>query len=140
VFVPLQVVAFYTLEPVLRTQGTALLSLLRNVGSAIGISVTTALLDHMTIYMHADLMTYITPFSRALQAGGAVSRYWNPATQGGAARLDSLVTTQAQIIAYMDDYKFMFLATLPAALCLLLMRGPQRKATPGQQEASAVLD
>ncbi|MDE2238851.1 MAG: multidrug efflux MFS transporter [Rhodospirillales bacterium] len=140
VFVPLQVVAFYTLEPVLRTQGTALLSLLRNVGSAIGISVTTALLDHMTIYMHADLMTHITPFSRALQAGGAVSRYWNPATQGGAARLDSMVTTQAQIIAYMDDYKFMFLATLPAALCLLLMRGPQRKAAPGSQEAAAVLD
>ena len=36
------VIAFATLEPALRTEGTALLSLLRNVGSAIGISVTSA--------------------------------------------------------------------------------------------------
>ncbi|HTQ72390.1 MAG TPA: DHA2 family efflux MFS transporter permease subunit [Acidocella sp.] len=127
VFVPLQVVAFYTLAPALRTQGTALLSLLRNVGSAIGIAVTSALLERMTIYMHANLMADITPFSRALQAGGAVSQLWNPATTSGAAQLDSLVTTQAQIIAYMDDYKFMFLAMLPAMACLLLMRRPQRE-------------
>ena len=43
VFIPLQVIAFATLDPALRTEGTALLSLLRNVGSAIGISVTSAL-------------------------------------------------------------------------------------------------
>ncbi|MDE2318313.1 MAG: DHA2 family efflux MFS transporter permease subunit [Rhodospirillales bacterium] len=130
VFVPLQVAAFYTLEPALRTQGAALLSLLRNVGSAIGISITSALLARMTIYEHANLMVHITPFSRVLQAGGAVSRIWNPATKSGAAQLDSLVTTQAQIIAYMDDYKFMFLATMPAALCLLLMRGAPRAGAP----------
>ncbi len=139
VFVPLQVVAFYTLAPALRTQGTALLSLLRNVGSAIGIAVTSALLERMTIYMHANLMTQITPFSRALQAGGAVSQLWNPATKSGAAQLDSLVTTQAQIIAYMDDYKFMFLATLPAIACLLLMRRPQRPVLV-PKDHSAVMD
>ena len=43
VFIPLQVIAFATLDPALRTEGTALLSLLRNIGSAIGISVTSAL-------------------------------------------------------------------------------------------------
>ena len=139
VFVPLQVVAFYTLEPALRTQGTALLSLLRNVGSAIGISITSALLARMTIYMHANLMAHITPFSRALQTGGAVGQFWNPATKSGAAQLNSLVTTQAQIIAYMDDYKFMFLCTVPAAACLLLMRRPQRPA-PAPQEAGAVME
>jgi DHA2 family multidrug resistance protein len=139
VFVPLQVVAFYTLAPAMRTQGTALLSLLRNVGSAIGISVTSALLDRMTIYMHADLMSHLTPFSRALQVGGAVGRYWNPATKSGAAQLDALVTTQAQIIAYMDDYKLMFLATIPAAACLLLMRRPARPA-PMPKDHSAVME
>lgn len=139
VFVPLQVVAFFTLDPALRTQGTALLSLLRNVGSAVGISITSALLDRMTIYMHANLMDHITPFSRALQAGGAVSRFWNPATKSGAAQLDSLVTTQAQIIAYMDDYKLMFLCTIPAAACLLLMRRPDRPA-PMPKDHSAVME
>lgn len=138
VFIPLQVAAFYTLEPALQTQGAALLNLLRNVGSAIGISVTSALLDRMTIYMHADLMTHITPFSRALQVGGAIGQFWNPATKSGAAQIDSLVTTQAQIIAYIDDYKFMFLSTLPAAACLLLMRRPRRSVAP--REAGAMMD
>jgi DHA2 family multidrug resistance protein len=124
VFVPLQMVAFYTLPAELRTQGTALLSLVRNIGSAIGISITSALLDHMTQAEHAVLAQYVTPFARPLQAGGAVSRMLNPAAPGGAALLDSLANTQAQIIAYTDDYHFLLFAILPAMACLLLMRRP----------------
>jgi DHA2 family multidrug resistance protein len=139
VFVPLQVVAFYTLTPALRTQGTALLSLMRNVGSAIGISITSALLDHETQYEHADLAQFITPFERPLQAGGTVSHMLNPATPGGASLLDSLINTQAQIIGYIDDYKFMLLTTIPAVACLFLMKKPPdlvRAAAP----AHAVMD
>jgi DHA2 family multidrug resistance protein len=124
VFVPLQVIAFYTVPGALRTQGTALLSLMRNVGSAIGIAVTSALLDRMTHYEHANLAQFVTPFARPLQAGGAVSRMLAPAMPGGAALLDATINTQAQIIAYIDDYKLMLLSTLPAMVCLLLMRKP----------------
>jgi DHA2 family multidrug resistance protein len=124
VFVPLQVVAFYTVSAELRTQGTSMLSLVRNVGSAIGISLTSALLDHQTEYEHANLAQYVTPFTRPLQAGGAVSRMLNPHSAGGAGLLDSIIQTQAQIIAYIDDYKFMLITTIPAMACLLLMRRP----------------
>jgi DHA2 family multidrug resistance protein len=124
VFVPLQVVAFYTMKAELRTQGAALLSLVRNVGSAIGISLTSALLDHQTQYEHAVLTQFITPFTRTLQAGGAVSRLLDPTTPSGAALLNSTINTQAQVIAYIDDYKFLLLTVLPAAACLLLMRKP----------------
>jgi DHA2 family multidrug resistance protein len=130
VFVPLQVVAFYTLSPSLRTQGTALLSLLRNVGSAIGVSVTSALLDHQSQYEHAVLSQYVTPFSRNLQAGGAASKLLDPASPQGASMLNSLINTQAQIIAYIDDYKLLFLTTIPSVLCLLLMRGPPHASKP----------
>jgi DHA2 family multidrug resistance protein len=130
VFVPLQVVAFYTLPAELRTQGTSLLSLVRNVGSAIGISVTTSLLDHAGQYEHANLAQFITPFNRALQTGGAVSHLLAPATPGGAALLNSMVNTQAQIIAYMDDYKFLLFTTIPAMACLLLMRRPEINRPP----------
>src|SRR5271167_1967841 len=41
VFIPLQVIAFATLPAELRTDGTALFSLMRNVGGAIGISITS---------------------------------------------------------------------------------------------------
>ncbi len=55
VFIPLQVIAFATLDPALRTEGTALLSLLRNVGSAIGISVTGALVTQNGQIEHSVL-------------------------------------------------------------------------------------
>ncbi len=124
VFVPLQVVAFYTMPAELRTQGTSMLSLARNVGSAIGISITTALLSHMAQYEHANLAQFITPFARPLQSGGALSRMLNPVSAAGASLLNTMINTQAQIIGYIDDYKFMLLATIPAMACLLLMKKP----------------
>jgi DHA2 family multidrug resistance protein len=135
VFVPLQVIAFYTMPGALRTQGTALLSLMRNIGSAIGISITSAMLDRMTHYEHANLAQFITPFARPLQAGGAVSRILDPTTPTGAALLDSMINTQAQIIAYMDDFKLMLISTLPAMACLLLMRKPPSLQQPSQHMA-----
>jgi len=140
VFIPLQVVAFYTLSPALRTQGTALLSLLRNVGSAIGVSVTSALLDHAAQYEHADLAGYINPFDRNLQAGGAVTKMLNPTSAAGASALNTLVNTQSQIIGYIDDYKLMLLTTIPAVACLLLMRKPPSQAAPLAADHAAVMD
>ena len=61
VFLPLQVIAFATLEPAMRTDGTALLSLLRNIGMAIGVSVTEALLTQNTQVEHSVLTGYVTP-------------------------------------------------------------------------------
>jgi len=125
VFLPLQVVAFFTLPAELRTQATAQLSLVRNVGSAIGISITSALLDRQTHVEHDVLTQFITPFTRVLQAGGAVTKMLAPGNTANASLLDQMINTQAQIIAYIDDYKFMFFATIPAAACLLMMSRPK---------------
>jgi DHA2 family multidrug resistance protein len=124
VYVPLQIISFYTLPADLRTQGAAMLALVRSVAAAIGVSLTTWLLDRMAQYEHAVLNASVTPFARALQVGGHVTAMLNPATAGGAAQLNGLLGTQAQIIAYVDDFKFMMLSTLPAFACLLLMRRP----------------
>ncbi len=110
-------------------------TLIRNVGSAIGISITSALLDHETHYEHAVLTQYVTPFARPLQAGGAVTRMLAPGNASGASLLDSIINTQASIIAYIDDYKLLFLTVLPSVACLLLMRGPPK--TPAGAPAPA---
>jgi MFS transporter, DHA2 family, multidrug resistance protein len=136
VFTPLQVVAFATLPVALRTDGTALFSLMRNVGSAIGISVTSFLLAQNTQIMHASLAAQVTPFNRMLQSGGAYL-YWNAATAPGLAALNAEITRQASIIAYVDDFKFMLLITLPTALLLLLMRRPGM-VTPTAEQAAAL--
>src|SRR5262249_2267676 len=51
-FTPIQVLAFVTLEPAMRTEGAALFSLLRNLGAAIGVSVATSILAGNTQAMH----------------------------------------------------------------------------------------
>jgi DHA2 family multidrug resistance protein len=136
VFIPLQIVAFYTMAPELRTQGASMLSLVRNIGSAIGISLTSALLDRMTQYEHANLAGLITPFTRSLSAGGAVTRLLNPGTGRGAAILNQMIDTQSQIIAYIDDYKFLLLTMIPSVACLLLMSGPAKGRTVAPANAA----
>jgi DHA2 family multidrug resistance protein len=121
--VPLQVVAFATLDPALRTEGTALLSLVRNVGSAIGISVTTAIVSQTGQVEHSVLASYITPLNRAFQ-GAAASLM--PTTPHGAQALNELINQQAQIIAYNNDWKLMMLTALPMLFLLLLMRRPRQ--------------
>ena len=123
VFVPLQVIAFATLEPELRTEGTALFSLMRNVGGAIGISVTSFLLAQNTQIVHARIAEHVTPFNRMLQTGGAYL-HWNAAVPRGLQALNDEVTRQAQIIAYANDFKLMLLVSVPVALLLILMRRP----------------
>src|SRR5438128_6977987 len=78
-FVPLSTITFATLTPEFRTQGTALYSLFRNIGSSIGISFVIFLLGRNTQVMHAELVEHVTPFNDALQNGGA-SRIWDLAT------------------------------------------------------------
>jgi len=136
VFIPLQVVAFATLDPKLRTDGTALLSLFRNIGSAIGVSVTSALLAHNVQVVHAQLAEVATPFNRVLNAHGAIGRLFNPLTSEGAQRLDGLINQQATIIAYLDDFKLMMFTTLPALAFLLFMRRPPAAAKPDPAHAA----
>jgi len=124
VFVPLQVIAFATLEPALRTEGTALFSLMRNVGGAIGISVTSFLLAQNTQIMHARIAEHITPFNRMLQHGSAYL-FWNASRPRGLMALNDEITRQAQIIAYANDFKLMLIVSVPVALLLLIMSRPR---------------
>ncbi len=138
VFTPLQVVAFATLAPARRTDGTSLLSLFRNVGSAVGVSVTSALLTRNIQVEHSVLAGMITPFNRALQTGGAVSAQLDPATGHGAALLDQMINQQSLIVSYIDDFKLMMITTAPTALLLFLMRRPARIALVKDDHAAVI--
>ena len=159
VFIPLQVIAFATLPTHLRTDGTSLISLFRNIGSAIGVSITFTLLSRNTQVAHANLSESITPFNRALQVGRFVQPILNPVhpllngqvvVPGGvmplgqmlnplsasATFMDALINQQAQFIAYLDDFKFMFLTTIPTVLLLFLMKRPKVVAAPDPAHAA----
>ena len=136
VFTQLQVLAFATLAPGLRTVGAALFSLGRTIGAAIGVSVTTSLLAHNAQALHEVIGASVSPFNRALQALGAARSWIDPATRHGATMLDQIVNHQAQIIAYINDYMLMIVTTLPSLLLLLFMRGPRHRSMTEAAPAS----
>ena len=125
-FTPIQVLAFVTLAPSMRTEGAALFSLLRNLGAAIGVSVAMSVLARNTQVMHEMIGASVNPFNRALQAAVPVHHWLDPATGHGAALLDRIINQQAQIVAYADNYVLLIVATVPAWLLLLMMRLPRK--------------
>jgi DHA2 family multidrug resistance protein len=133
VFVPLSTVAFLTLPNHLRTDGTSMLTLLRNVASSIGISIVIAQLTSGTRMAHAVLIEHITPFNNALQMPN-VSSMLDMTTDSGRALADAIVTVQAQIIAFGLDYQMVMLVTL-CAIPLALMIGSSKAALRAQSQA-----
>jgi MFS transporter, DHA2 family, multidrug resistance protein len=134
-FVPLNTMALSSLPPSLRTQGTAMWTLIRNLGSSIGVSIVIANLTNNTIVMHARLMESVTPFNQALADPAAAML--NPATETGRALLEQLVAQQAAIIAYDNDFLLMMLMTLLAFPLILLVR---KNAVAAPQGAAALAD
>ena len=111
-FVPLNTVALSSVRPQLLTQATAMWTLIRNLGSSIGVSIVIANLTNKTILMHARLAESITPFNQALADPAAAML--DPRTETGRALLEQIMTQQATIIAYANDFKLMMIMTMVA--------------------------
>jgi MFS transporter, DHA2 family, multidrug resistance protein len=137
VFVPLSAATFATLSPEMRAQGTSLYSLVRNIGSSIGISLVQTLLIRNTVIVHASMAERVTSASSAWH-NPAVAAAFDVHRAAGAALLDGAVTQQAAMIAYIDDFWFMLLLTLLVIPLLLLIRPPKHAAIV--EDAQAVMD
>ncbi|MGN6767480.1 MAG: DHA2 family efflux MFS transporter permease subunit, partial [Rhizobiaceae bacterium] len=128
VFVPLTTLAFATLPPHYRTDGTGLFSLVRNVGSSIGISVVSTVLAQMTQVNHAEIGSFLTPFNRNVVNHAPGLLTGDPMT---LAQIDGEVTRQAAMIGYLDDFRLMMVICLIAMPIILLLRSPNHQAGGG---------
>jgi DHA2 family multidrug resistance protein len=138
VFVPLSTAAFATLPANLRTDGTAILTLVRNIGSSVGIPVVVATLVNSTSVMHAQLAEYVTPFNAALQVPD-VRAVIDPATDTGRALIENMLTQQAQIIAFGNSFKLlMILAVISLPFLLVIGRSSAKRS--GTATDSAVME
>ena len=121
VFIPLNVSAFATLAPRLRTDGSSLLNLLRSLGASAGISLMTVMLARNTQTSHSDLAGHVTSNVLNSVDVSTVDRF-----QGlGDAVLrvmDGEVTRQAAMIAYIDDYHLMMWMSFAAVPLAFLMK------------------
>jgi DHA2 family multidrug resistance protein len=114
--------------------------LVRNIGSSIGISMVIANLTSKTTYMHERLGEAVTPFNDALQFPDVAS-VLNTGTDAGRAMLDAIVTQQAAVIAYANDFKLlMVLCILAMPLIFLIGKAPRAPQGGQQQPAHVALD
>jgi DHA2 family multidrug resistance protein len=118
VIVPLATLPFATIARSLRNEGTALFSLMRNLGLSVGISATQALLVSNTQIVHARLAASVTPWVLGTKRLAALH------TPAALAALNVEVTRQATMIAYIDDFELMFILTILTIPLLLLIRRP----------------
>jgi MFS transporter, DHA2 family, multidrug resistance protein len=125
IFVPLSTLTFATLHARFRTDATALYSLVRNLGSSVGISIVVALLSQNSQISHAELASTVTPYNKVFHLPGVPS-FWNLANPAGLAAFDAEVNRQAAMIAYLNDFKLMMVVTLLAVPLLLLVRVKRR--------------
>ena len=141
VFTPLNTVAFSTLTRELRAEATGLWTLVRNIGASIGISILIARLVDRTAYFHSQLVEHVTPFNDAMRLPDAAAL--GEHSQRGLAILDGLVTQQAAVISYSNDFLLMTFISLVAFPVVLMMRHPKAAAAApagGEEEAAAAAE
>jgi DHA2 family multidrug resistance protein len=124
VFMPLNALAFATLDGRYRTDGSSLLNLFRSIGQSAGISMVTVLLARNIQVSHADLAQHVTAASAPLVDLGALARL-NVLTDTAFAAADAMINKQAAMIAYLDDFYLMSWISLAAAPLVLLLRKPK---------------
>jgi DHA2 family multidrug resistance protein len=133
-FVPLSTLAFATIPPHLRPEGSSVYTLVRNLGSSVGISIMNALVVANTQTMHASLASKVVTSDPVVRA--ALPRMLDPATTAGITFLNGEITRQASMVAYIDDFRLMLIITIACMPMLLLMRKP--RAVGGEPMHAAI--
>ena len=133
VFIPMNTIAFATLAPALRTEGSSVLNLARSMGGSVGIAIVTALLAINLQVSHQDLAAHVTSAATDLVDVSTADRLQGFGT-ALLAMIDAEVNRQAAMIAYVNDFWLMMWMTLAAVPLILLMRKvdlPVLPARPG---------
>jgi DHA2 family multidrug resistance protein len=139
VFVPLTVV---TMDPIPKAEtgyATSLYSVMRNIGSSIGVSFVTTSVARRSQFHQSILAAHITRYDLRSQRFLGLARGlffhrgidWSTAGHRGLGVLYGMLRQQAALISFVEVFRvmgFMFLATVP--LVLLTRRARSRRAGP----------
>jgi MFS transporter, DHA2 family, multidrug resistance protein len=124
-FVPLNTVALGALKPEQIGNASGIFNLMRNVGGSVGISLVTTLVARLAQSHQSTLVANLTPYDAMYQSS------LQTMTTALAARGDTLVVaqqqavgsmyhgllTQANLLAYLDNFRFF------ALLCMVCLAG-----------------
>jgi DHA2 family multidrug resistance protein len=135
VFTPLSIVTFSTLPRHILTQGTAIFSLTRNIGSSVGIAIVVALLAENTQTVHSRLIENLRPDNPLARMPHMASPF-SLTDPSGIAALNAEATRQAAMVAYIDDFKLMMMIVIIGLPLLLFLR----KSQPMPRAAAAAAE
>jgi DHA2 family multidrug resistance protein len=110
--------AFSTLDPKFRPEGTALFTLSRVHGSAIGIAIVQLSFYNNTQAMHLALAKDLAPYRAAAHLVGSIEK-------PSLAVLNDMITQQAAVVAIIDQFKILMFAVLIVSPLVLFLRKPQ---------------
>jgi DHA2 family multidrug resistance protein len=121
----MQLLGFALLPVKYRMEGAALMALFRNLGGSFGISVIVTMLARNSQTSHSDIAANVTSDSfPGIDLSLLADRFSNV---GGAAMtmLDGIVSKQALMIAYLDNFYMMFWVLLVIAPLPLIAARPR---------------
>jgi DHA2 family multidrug resistance protein len=124
VFVPINLLAFSTLLPRHRTDGTTLMTLFRNLGASFGISAIVTVLSRNMQTSHADIAASVTSYNQPVDPGSLAAQLGSVGDTAMSV-LNGEVTRQAAMIAYLDNFYMLFWLLLAIAPLALLLRKPK---------------
>jgi len=125
ILVPIQAIAFPSLDPGQRTEAASVFNLVRSIGSSIGVSIALTIFTRTAATSHARLVEHVTPYNELLRYE-SVARSVDIASAPGLAEMEREIIAQAQLFAYITDFHLLAVAAA-AGLPLLLLIGAQRR-------------
>lgn len=128
--IPVNTVAFSSMAPEHRDVGTAFYSLLNNIGRSLGIALFASYLARNTQANHEILRAQITPFNDAVRHVG-LPEVWNLDTLAGLQAVNVMVTAQAELIAYIIDFRLLAAIVVISMPAVFLLSNPLRARQAG---------
>ena len=122
VFVPLSTLAFATISTDLRGDATSMFSLVRNVGSGVGISLVTTVLARMNSVNHEDMAASLTAAAPQVRMQFPQLLTGDPLS---VTMIDGLVAQQAAMISYLDNFLLLLILTVAVFPIALFLRSPK---------------
>ena len=138
-FIPLTGIAYIGVPADKTDQISAFINLARNIGGSVGISLVTTWLARRTQFHQNVLVDEITPYDHQYNAlvqsltehFAQVSAGIEAARQQAVATIGRLVSEQAQIMAYLDDFWLLGVAFAALIPLTLLVGSSRLSGTPG---------
>lgn len=133
VFVPLSALTFSTLPSAMRNEATSIYNLMRNIGMSVGVSIVFTILARSSQTNHSELASNLTPWNESLDLAARHMPVDVHSTLGLEV-LNGMVSKQAAMISFLNDFHLMAIIGLCCIPIVLLMERPRYPSSDSDRD------